>query len=532
MKLRRRLLLQRLGSDPGLLAKAAAAVVVAGMLVAWLVALPQGSTAGVDGGFAPAFRDTPRDDLPGLLDRIRFVSAAYRDAAGSDGASALPETGSGTPDFAGLAGDFPELQEAEAALLTDYLGAFREARPPRALTARFLGTESGETAVSDRALAAAVAGDVLRHAGEYEAALRRYDNGAVGEGSCVVYCRRRALELCADKGWKDRLRERYRRPGWPASLVGQSSLIETDRILVAAGDWVGLLRHAWQHVRSGWNHRGWLALTLLMAAVWLITIGLVCGVRRRGWALCLLALAVGALGIVPVLMMVILQSRLSSLQENGNALNDLVFYVSGVGLREELGKLMVFLPLLPLLRRAPAGTCFAAASCCGLGFAVAENLSYLSASMGLAALPRFLTANFVHLALTGLCGGYLCLATRWSRSFFHQFSTVLLGSVLAHGIYDWALGGSSGSEGSAIQFFCFLGIAWTYFQNLHRFSERSPADIQPEAVWVMGVALLSAAVMIITSSRFGFATAIDAVVPAAGSLFATGALMIWKIRHS
>ena len=533
MKLRRRHLLQRLGSDVALLAKAAAAVVVTGMLLAWLVAVPPEAGIFPDGEDSPhSFKVASREDIPKLLDTIRFLSAAHRGAAGLEDPADPPDPDPGRPVFAGFAIDSLDLPDAEVNLLTDYLAAFRDGRPPRGMTARFLPRATRFPPSADKALAAAVAGDVLRHAGEYEAALQSYDDGAAMDNACAVYCRRRALELCTDKVWKDQLRSRYQRPGWAESLADESPFAETDRIIVAAGDWRGLLRHAWSHFRRGLARPLWIAVTLVMAAVWLVTIGLVCGIRRAGWLLCFLALVTGALGVVPVLMMVVLQNRLSSLQENGTALNDLIFYVSGVGLREELGKLMAFLPLLPFLRGATPGTCFAVASCCGLGFAVAENLSYLSASMGLATLPRFLTANFLHLALTGLCGGYLCLALRWSRSFFHQFSTVLLGSVLAHGIYDWSISGASGPEGSAIHFFCFLAIAWHYFQSLHRFSDRSASEVQPEAIWVMGVAFLSAALMIVTARQSGFASAMDAVIPTAGSLFATAALMIWKIRHS
>jgi len=533
MKLRRRHLLQRLGSEAALLAKAAAAVVAAGMLLAWLVAAPPDAGVFPDGGDpSHSFTVASREDVPGLLDRIRLLSAAQRESTGQETSGDSPGLHPSSPSLAGFALDSPDLPDAERNLLADYAEAFRRGRPSRELTARFLQQGTRFPPAADHALAAAVAGDVLRHAGEYETALQCYDDGATMENACASYCRRRALELCADKDWRDQLRSRYQRPGWRDSLADESSLAETDRIIVAAGDWRGLLRHAWSHFHRALAQPQWLALTLVMAAVWLVTVGLVCGIRRVAWPLCFLAVVTGALGVVPVLMMVVLQNRLSGLHENGTALNDLIFYVSGVGLREELGKLIAFLPLLPFLRRATPGTCFAVASCCGLGFAVAENLSYLSASMGLAALPRFLTANFVHLALTGLCGGYLCLAIRWSRSFFHQFSTIFIGSVLAHGIYDWSISTASGPEGSAIHFFGFLAIAWHYFQTLHRFSDRSASDVQPEAIWVIGVAVLSAALMIVTARQSGFASAMDAVIPTAGSLFATAALMIWKIRHS
>jgi hypothetical protein len=330
MKLRRRHLLQRLGSDVALLAKAAAAVVVTGMLLAWLVAVPPEAGIFPDGEDSPhSFKVASREDIPKLLDTIRFLSGAHRGTAGLEDPADPPDPDPGRPVFAGLAIDSLDLPDAEVNLLTDYLAAFRDGRPPRGMTARFLPRATRFPPSADKALAAAVAGDVLRHAGEYEAALQSYDDGAAMDNACAVYCRRRALELCTDKVWKDQLRSRYQRPGWAESLADESPFAETDRIIVAAGDWRGLLRHAWSHFRRGLARPLWIALTLVMAAVWLVTIGLVCGIRRAGWLLCCFALITGALGVVPVLMMVVLQNRLASLQENGTALNDLIFYTSG-----------------------------------------------------------------------------------------------------------------------------------------------------------------------------------------------------------
>ena len=90
---------------------------------------------------------------------------------------------------------------------------------------------------------------------------------------------------------------------------------------------------------------------------------------------------------------------------NGEIMNDSLYVICGIGLREELIKLLFFSPFLFILlkRRCPMEA-LATAACIGLGFACSENLLYFGPGSEADVFPRFLTANFFHASLTGIAG--------------------------------------------------------------------------------------------------------------------------------
>ena len=117
----------------------------------------------------------------------------------------------------------------------------------------------------------------------------------------------------------------------------------------------------------------------------------------------LAAFALGVLSVAPTLFLVAFEQARLHLVETGDVARDLIFFVFGVGLREEGSKLLLFAPLLPLLRRY--GTkldVLVAGAFVGLGFAAEENLGYLADKDLRTGLARFLTANFLHMAMTGI----------------------------------------------------------------------------------------------------------------------------------
>ena len=71
------------------------------------------------------------------------------------------------------------------------------------------------------------------------------------------------------------------------------------------------------------------------------------------------------------------QEAATGLSENGEFLHDLVFYVTGVGLREETAKLALFALFIPwLLRHRTPGKALLTGAFVGLGFALEENQSW------------------------------------------------------------------------------------------------------------------------------------------------------------
>jgi RsiW-degrading membrane proteinase PrsW (M82 family) len=206
-------------------------------------------------------------------------------------------------------------------------------------------------------------------------------------------------------------------------------------------DWPRILLWCWPatYVRT----EAWpVALALLAAILW-FTIAARLGrigdpAPRRG-LLYGLAFVLGILSIYPTLMAVTIEDSIFGFKLLGQPIPDAIYFVFGVGLREELCKLLLFLPLLPMLKRR--GSRIEAMTCgalVGLGFAAEENISYFHMAAG-AALSRFLTANFLHMSLTALVALSVFDASRGRSTSRDRFDLIFPLMVAIHGAYDFFL---------------------------------------------------------------------------------------------
>ncbi|MBX3186821.1 MAG: PrsW family intramembrane metalloprotease [Labilithrix sp.] len=154
----------------------------------------------------------------------------------------------------------------------------------------------------------------------------------------------------------------------------------------------------------------------------------------------LFALALGVLSIAPTVLLIAVEEAQLKLVATGDPARDVIYFVFGVGLREEASKLLLFLPLVPILRkwgdRLDVLVCGAFV---GLGFAAEENLNYLASGDIHAGLGRFLTANFFHMALTGTLAAALDDFLRDREKYAADFSRTALMIVGMHGAYDFLL---------------------------------------------------------------------------------------------
>src|SRR5207248_731759 len=117
----------------------------------------------------------------------------------------------------------------------------------------------------------------------------------------------------------------------------------------------------------------------------------------------LFALVLGVASIVPTTFLIAVEEAVLHLVPNGTPGRDLVFYVLGVGFREELSKLLLFAPLVLVLRmRGTPLDVLVCGALVGLGFALVENLQYFARGDLSTAMARFLTANFLHMAMTAI----------------------------------------------------------------------------------------------------------------------------------
>ena len=138
-------------------------------------------------------------------------------------------------------------------------------------------------------------------------------------------------------------------------------------------------------------------LSLLAGLVWFTVLVKLGGVTKlsssRLWVF-VLAVFAGLFSGIPTLVLRVWQEDILGFELNGEFVNDLLFCISNIALREEISKLLLFIPLVPiLLKRRSQIEWLIAAACVGLGFAIMENVGYFNRS-GPIALTRMLTASF------------------------------------------------------------------------------------------------------------------------------------------
>ena len=244
-------------------------------------------------------------------------------------------------------------------------------------------------------------------------------------------------------------------------------------------------------------------LALVSALVWFIICALIGLVRERPRArlpLYLTAFALGVASTYVTIAIAMVEEHVLNLGEKGNPILDAIYFVVGVGLREELSKALLFLPLVPILlrwgRRREALACGALV---GLGFAAEENLGYLH--MGLStALARFLTANFMHMSTTGLVAVAIDDYARGREEKEGGLSRALAFAVVIHGFYDFFLSSASIDRSSFMSMFVFVILTRRFVGVLRRL----PGREEPLARWFcVGLAVVAGASFIYASVLVG-----------------------------
>ncbi|MFT4639861.1 MAG: RsiW-degrading membrane proteinase PrsW (M82 family) [Verrucomicrobiales bacterium] len=230
-------------------------------------------------------------------------------------------------------------------------------------------------------------------------------------------------------------------------------------------------------------------LSISVAFIWFWIIKKICFVRSwksSAFLAGILGLILGVVSTTLTLFAVIWQERLWGLKANGEFLNDLLFYIVGVGVREEVIKLLCFLPLTPwLYRLRDPRAVLLAASTVGLGFAVQENVNYLS-QYGPVTIGRFLTANFLHMGLTAILGFNFCRFLYTPRVEWDRLLGAFVLVVLAHGLYDTDLPQFQGIHSIII----LAGIAFYYFDLVEKHCTPFRQTISPLSVFVLGTTTL------------------------------------------
>lgn len=267
---------------------------------------------------------------------------------------------------------------------------------------------------------------------------------------------------------------------------------------------------------------GWLpgptSVALLAGFCWLVFLlqagqpGARDGVRP--W-LCLLGVPLGVLSIWPTSFANFWQEHAWGLVRSEELAAGLMYFVLSVGLREELAKLLMFLPLVPfVVRRGSEREALLVAASVGLGFAIEENIGYFLREPH-ETVGRFLSANFLHMSLTGLCGLALCRAIWHPRRMASESLGIILLMIIAHGLYDALIVLPGLFQLSIASFVIYLLLVYQFFRELRTWWKPRGAAISLTATVVTSTTLVVAATLVYLAAQFDFDLAIRLVGPPA-----------------
>lgn len=347
---------------------------------------------------------------------------------------------------------------------------------------------------------------------EPEEAARRFEREGLAFPGEADDDLRRAFRIWRELEAWDELRARASDPRYAAASGPKLRLAiaEHDR------DWPSMLLWLWPSSFEGVE--AWpLALAAIAGVLWFLIaarLGRVSEPVAGRRALYAAAFVLGVLSVYPTLVVITVEEVAFDFRPVGQVVPDAIYYVFGVGLREEACKLLLFLALLPVLRRrgsrVEALTCGALV---GLGFAAEENLLYFQNFEASVALTRFLTANFLHMSLTALAGLAVYDASRaWNRSADILNATLPM-IVLVHGAYDFFLSSPQFAGVSFLAMTMFILISQKFLRELLSLSSATEQE--------GALRLFIASLALLTGASYVYATTL--VGPLAGlALVATG----------
>lgn len=225
----------------------------------------------------------------------------------------------------------------------------------------------------------------------------------------------------------------------------------------------------------------------------------------------LFSLFLGILSIPLTHLFIALQEGWLNIKESEDPIRGVLFFFVGVGLREELAKVICFLPIIPLLQRRKELEVLVAASSVGLGFAIFENFSYYGKYGFLVAPLRFLTANFFHMAATGVAGLYLFRAFRGHESweeFLSRFGLI----ILIHGGYDALLSVPLLRDYSFFATAAFIYLCYLYFHELRKLRTSGEETISLSFTFTVGVSVVLATTVIYLSELLTVGSALGLTI--------------------
>jgi RsiW-degrading membrane proteinase PrsW (M82 family) len=324
----------------------------------------------------------------------------------------------------------------------------------------------------------------------------------------------RALLIWMERDAWDHVRERMR----DTRVASGAAPMTKYQFAVHERDW----RSAAKWLAYGWRPR-FTTPSLVMTAVAALAWAFFCarlgklGERPlRRSLFYLFAFVLGVLSVVPTVCLIAVEEAQLRLVATGDATRDILFYVFGVGLREEASKLLLFLPVLFVVRKwGDKLDVLVCGAMVGLGFAAEENLGYLASGDLHTGLGRFLTANFLHVAMTAILASALDDFISDREKHAADFSRTTVMVVVMHGGYDFLLSHEEfgGSYFAMAVFFFLVKMFLAAVEHARRKADRGLSITQAFVV----------ALAVVTGTSAVYAVA--AVGPVHGAMVMTEGLL-------
>jgi RsiW-degrading membrane proteinase PrsW (M82 family) len=197
---------------------------------------------------------------------------------------------------------------------------------------------------------------------------------------------------------------------------------------------------------------------LLILVIWVVYLRRVNVYQKRNWGSIVFTILFSAVCVLPVWLLYDTYRYLFEFELNGNVLNDFLYCVFGIGVIEELVKIIPFLIILRFTKVINEPIDYIMyASLSALGFAFVENFGYFEDGSINIIHSRALTASVAHMIFTSVIAYGLILAKyKYKKNTFLFFIGFFFIAAFMHGFYDFWLLNKYVSDYYIFTFVCLL----------------------------------------------------------------------------
>ncbi|MBU8891575.1 MAG: PrsW family intramembrane metalloprotease [Bacteroidales bacterium] len=229
---------------------------------------------------------------------------------------------------------------------------------------------------------------------------------------------------------------------------------------------LGYFGAVFSHTYSNQNLVGFLGALLVMLS-WLFYLRRIDIYEPEKWKHIFLVFILGVIFSEFTFLLSDLNSMFTGFNLNGGVLNDLFYCIIGIGVIEELVKILPVILILKYTRAINEPVDYLIyGSVSALGFAFAENLLYFNSYGPQIIMGRALTAVILHMFLTSLAAyGLMLNKYKSGKGILTDFTKFFLLAAIIHGLYDFWLINQTASR-FALLSMVILVFCFSFFNTL------------------------------------------------------------------